>query len=142
MKVCEKEKTKLFFQDQIVIIYFYCINFRFSGYGWPYNVPTSVADLDPYVFRPPGAGSGSIGQRYGFGSFHHQAKKKPFFDSYVLRFLYDFFIFEKLCKCRYLQKVISRKNMKFLKFNDENSRIRIRTKMSWIRNTGPVLSII
>ncbi len=37
---------------------------------------TSVADpdpSDPYVFGPPGAGSGSISQWYGFGSYH-QAK--------------------------------------------------------------------
>jgi hypothetical protein len=27
---------------------------------------------DPEVFRPPG--SGSVSQRYGSGSFHHQAK--------------------------------------------------------------------
>jgi hypothetical protein len=33
--------------------------------------------LDPYVFGPPG--SGSISQRYGSGSFYHQAKivRKP-----------------------------------------------------------------
>ncbi len=29
---------------------------------------------DPYVFGPPGSGSGSICQRYGSGSFHHHAK--------------------------------------------------------------------
>jgi hypothetical protein len=41
----------------------------------------SVADPDPnpddpYVFRPPRSGSGSISQRYGSrsGSFYHQAK--------------------------------------------------------------------
>ncbi len=33
----------------------------------------SVADPDdPYVFGPPG--SGSVSQRYGSGSFNHQAK--------------------------------------------------------------------
>jgi hypothetical protein len=26
---------------------------------------------DPYVFGPPGSGSGSISQRYGSGSFYH-----------------------------------------------------------------------
>ncbi len=36
----------------------------------------------------------------------------------------------------YLKKVISRKTFSFLLVNDKNSRIRIRTKMSWIRNTG------
>jgi hypothetical protein len=40
---------------------------------------TSVADSnpdpsDPYVFGPPGSGSGSICQRHGSGSFYHQAK--------------------------------------------------------------------
>jgi hypothetical protein len=40
---------------------------------------SSVADSnldpsDPYVFRLPGSGSGSISQRYGSGSFYHQAK--------------------------------------------------------------------
>jgi hypothetical protein len=34
----------------------------------------SVADLDPYVFGPPGSRSGSIRQRYGSGSFYYQAK--------------------------------------------------------------------
>jgi hypothetical protein len=41
---------------------------------------SSVADpnpdpvqSDPYVFRPPGSGSGSISQRFGSGSFYHQA---------------------------------------------------------------------
>jgi hypothetical protein len=39
----------------------------------------SVADpdpSDPYVFGPPGSGSGSISQRYGSGSgsFYHKAK--------------------------------------------------------------------
>jgi hypothetical protein len=34
----------------------------------------SVADLDPedpYVFGPPGSGSGSISQRYKFGFYYH-----------------------------------------------------------------------
>ncbi len=37
---------------------------------------TCVADLDPYVFGPPGSESGSISQSYGYGSrsFYHQAK--------------------------------------------------------------------
>jgi hypothetical protein len=41
-------------------------------------VETSAADVDPYdqyVFGPPGSGSISHSQRYGTGSFHHQAKK-------------------------------------------------------------------
>ncbi len=40
---------------------------------------TSVPDpnpdpTDPYVFWPPGSGSGSTSQRYGPGSFYHDAK--------------------------------------------------------------------
>jgi hypothetical protein len=34
------------------------------------KLASSVADLDPYVFGPPG--SESVGKRYG--SFYHQAK--------------------------------------------------------------------
>ncbi len=36
------------------------------------HVIFSVADPDPDIFGPPG--SGSIYQRYGSGSFYHQAK--------------------------------------------------------------------
>ncbi len=63
---------------------------------------------DPHVFGPPGSGSGLINQRYGSGSFYHQAKivRKPLIPT-VLWHLFDFFVFEKWCKC--LQKVISRK---------------------------------
>jgi hypothetical protein len=32
----------------------------------------SVPDSDPLVFMPPG--TGSVSQRYGSGSLHHQAK--------------------------------------------------------------------
>jgi hypothetical protein len=43
------------------------------------NEKSSVADPDPdppdsHVFGPPGSVSGSISQRYGSGSFYHQAK--------------------------------------------------------------------
>ncbi len=64
---------------------------------------TIVADpdpSDPYVFGPPG--SGSTRQRYGFGSFYHQAKtsKKTlwfllFCDFFLL------FIFDKGRKCTF-----------------------------------------
>ncbi len=42
-------------------------------------VVSSVADpnpdpSDPYVFGPPGSGSGSNSQRYGCGSFYHQSR--------------------------------------------------------------------
>jgi hypothetical protein len=50
-----------------------------------FSVYSGVADpdlnpdlSDPFVFEPPGSGSGPISQRYGFGfgsgSFYHQAK--------------------------------------------------------------------
>jgi hypothetical protein len=43
------------------------------------RLESSVADpdpnpSDPYVFGPPGSGSGSIIQRYGSGAFYHKAK--------------------------------------------------------------------
>jgi hypothetical protein len=47
-----------------------------------FSVLVNVADPDPYVFGPPGSESGSISQRYGSGSYYHQAKivrKKPSF---------------------------------------------------------------
>ncbi len=37
-------------------------------------VGSCVADPDPRVFGPPESGSGSTSQRYGSGSFYHQAK--------------------------------------------------------------------
>jgi hypothetical protein len=36
------------------------------------GMASSFVDSDQYVFGPPG--SGSVGQRYGSGSFYHQAK--------------------------------------------------------------------
>jgi hypothetical protein len=54
---------------------------------------TSVADPDPYVFGPPGSGTGSISQSDGSGSvsFYHQAKivRKTLIPTF-LRLLYDF----------------------------------------------------
>jgi hypothetical protein len=57
-----------------------------------FRVLNSVADSDPnpdpsdpYVFVPPGSGSGSIRQRYGpgSGSFYHHAKiVRKYLDSY------------------------------------------------------------
>jgi hypothetical protein len=47
------------------------------GMGWYdelrkyYSAVSCVADPDPHVFGP--AGSGSISQRYGSGSFYHHA---------------------------------------------------------------------
>jgi hypothetical protein len=37
---------------------------------------TSVADPDPYVFRPPGSRSGSVSQSYGSGSGSFQSSSK------------------------------------------------------------------
>jgi hypothetical protein len=52
----------------------------------------SVADpdqSDPYVFEPPGSGSGSASQRYGSGSLYHQAKivRKTFIPTVCYFFL-------------------------------------------------------
>jgi hypothetical protein len=72
---------------------------------------------DPYVFGPPGSGSGSTGQKYGSGSgscsgsgsgsasSYHQAKiVRKNFDSRCFVTFFDFFIFEKLCKCTSKEK--------------------------------------
>ncbi len=39
-----------------------------------YRVRTSLPDPDPHVFGLPGSRYGSTSQRYGSGSFYHQAK--------------------------------------------------------------------
>ncbi len=99
---------------------------------WEIILTVSIADPDPqnqYVFRPPGS-----------GSFYHLANivRKNWF-----LLFWDFFmtfIFEIMYM--YLQKVlISKKTYKknlvdVLKITDDNSRIRIRIKISWIRNTA------
>jgi hypothetical protein len=63
------------------------------------KIISSVADPDdPHVFGPPGFGSGSISsQRYGSGSFYHQAKivRKIGIDSYCFVTSLCLFIFEK-----------------------------------------------
>jgi hypothetical protein len=106
----------------------------------------SVAD----VFGPPGFVSQRYGSCSGSGSFYHQAKKvrKTLIPT---SYFFMAFIFEKLCKCtfkKYKQKKLDKKLIKIsifiavLKVTDEKSRIRIRwseirirTKMSRIRNT-------
>jgi hypothetical protein len=47
-------------------------SFKKNSLADPYPIPNT----DPYDFKPPGSGSGSISQRYGSrsGSFYHQAK--------------------------------------------------------------------
>ncbi len=95
----------------------------------------SVADPDPHVF----VSSGSLSTRYGSGSFYHQAKiiRKTLIPN-VCDFLRPLYLW-KMTKM-YLQKVISKKNIEKKYFSvdvtDENSRIRIRAKSSWIRNTS------
>jgi hypothetical protein len=42
--------------------------------GKVFNNVVDPDPQDPYVFMPPGSASGPISQRYGSGSFYHQAK--------------------------------------------------------------------
>ncbi len=119
-------------------------------------VNCSVADPDPtpdpsepYDFGP----HRSIRIRILISS---SKNRKNNLDSYCLVISFCLFIFKKIMSM-YLQKVIRRFFLYLffvgiLKFNDENSRIRIQirirfirgmdpririhTKMSWIRNTG------
>ncbi len=99
----------------------------------------SVADpdlSDPYVFGPPGSRSGSISQRYGSGSFYHQAKiAKQNLDSYCFVTTVWLFIFSFLLRLE----------GEWRKYQDPkpdplvwgmDPRIRFHTKMSWIRNTA------
>ncbi len=101
------------------------------------NVKSSVADPEPYVFGP--LGSESISTRYG--SFYHQAKivrktivRKTLIPT-ILWFLYDFFIFEKWCKCSFkkypnsVSKISLRKKILLQSCIDENSRIRSRSRI-------------
>ncbi len=92
----------------------------------------SVADSnpdppDPHVFGPPG--SGSISQRYesgsGSGSFYYQARKvRKFRKTLIPTALWLLFDFLSLIFYPRIQ-----------------IRIRIHSKMSWIRNTGKVNKI-
>ncbi len=75
--------------------------------------------------------SGSISQRYGSGSgsFYHQANKvRKILIPIVLWFLHELLILKDDVN------VPSKSDV--LKVTDENSMIRIRTKISWICNTG------
>jgi hypothetical protein len=90
---------------------------------------TSIADPDPYVFEPPE--SGSVSQRYGYGSgsgpFYHQAKiERKTLNPTVCNFFKTYLLKNDVN--------VASKSSKQKKF--ENSRIRIRTNMSRIRNTG------
>ncbi len=110
-----------------------------------------------------GSISHKYGSESGSVSFYHHAKivRKTLIPT-VLWLLFDFLSLKNDVNIPYLQKVISRKTsikkklffVGVLKVNDENSRvliqdpdplvrgmdprirIRIHTKMSWIRNTG------
>jgi hypothetical protein len=55
------------------------------------QVECSVVDPDPYVFGPPGPGSGSSSQWHGSGSFYHRTKivRKTLIPT-VLLLLFDF----------------------------------------------------
>ncbi len=61
-----KQKRLLFLQE-------------FDLFDYLNAVTASVVDPDPYVFGPPG--SGSVSQRYGFGSFYHLENSKKNLDS-------------------------------------------------------------
>ncbi len=77
---------------------------------------TSVPDQnpdppDPHVFGPPE--SGSTSQRYGSGSFYHQAKlvRKTLIPT-ALRLVKDFLSLKNVVNVQmYLQKVMSRKTL-------------------------------
>jgi hypothetical protein len=107
-------------------------------------VGTSVADPDPnpdpedpYVFGPPGSGSGygSISQRHGSGYFYHQAKivRKTLIPNFLL-LLFDFLSLKN--DVNVCSKSITQKNFLFklvffglLKVNDEKRRIWIRIRI-------------
>ncbi len=113
---------------------------------------TSVPDPDPHVFGLPGSGSTSLTQRYGSGSgsFCHQAKIviKTWIPT-VLWLLLDFL--SLINDVNVPSKSYKQKNFFLLVFwwrlegqwrkeqdplvRGMDPRIRIHTKMSWIRNT-------
>ncbi len=129
-------------------------------YTWCINdarvtrAPCSVGDPDPddpYVFGPPGSASGC-------GPFHHQAKLvvNKSFDFYCFVTSLWLFIFEEWFKCtsvpndRIHIRIWIRRICMFLGLPDPHPdqlvrgtdpRIRIRTKMSRIPNTGTVRGI-
>jgi hypothetical protein len=54
--------------------------------------------IHPYVFEPPGSASGSISQRYGSGSFYHQAKivRKTFIPTVLWFFFMTFYLWKMM----------------------------------------------
>ncbi len=106
---------------------------------------SSHSVADPYVFGPPGTASGSVCHQYGSGSLNHQAKiVRIILFSTLMWLLWWLFIFEEWCK--WLVFRIRRIRMflglpdphpdSLVRGTDHRIRIRNRTKMSWIRNTG------
>ncbi len=79
-------------------------------------------------FGTPGSGFGSISQRYGSGSFYHQAKRvRKTMIPTVLWLLYDFLSLKN--DINVFSKNNKQKNFKYVSFlnvSDEKSRIRIR----------------
>jgi hypothetical protein len=97
---------------------------------WIQPQSTSVADLDPRVFGPPG--SGSLNQRCGSGSgsFYHLAKivRKTLICTVLCLFEFlslknDVNVPPKSNKQENFKKLVF--FVGILKINDENSRIRI-----------------
>ncbi len=64
------EKVSYFLSAGEVLRYHMRIRSIMNSEQGIYLVCASVPDTDPQVFRHPG----SVGQRYGSGSFYHQAK--------------------------------------------------------------------
>ncbi len=89
----------------------------------------SVADPDPYVFGPPGFGSGSISHKYGFGSFYHPAKTvRNTLIPTVFLLLFDFLSLKNHVNVPW--KSNKQKNFFWrLECQYENSRIRIRIRI-------------
>jgi hypothetical protein len=98
----------------------------------------SPSPKDPYVFGPPGSGFGSVRQRYGSGSFYHQAKivRKTLIPT-VLWLLYDFLSL-KWCKCTFKKYKQKNSFVGILKVSDKNSRIWIHYADARIRGSGSV----
>ncbi len=112
----------------------------YSGVADPDLDPDLNPDSsDPYIFGPPGSGSGPINQRYGSGSgsFYHQAKiVRKILIPTVLWLLFDFLSLKN--DVNIPSKSNKQKNFFLnlfcvgnLMVNGENSRIRIRIRI-WI----------
>jgi hypothetical protein len=67
-------------------LYPFTLQVFFQRWGSGSMLFCSVGDPDPYVFWPSGSASGSVSQKYGSGSFHHQAKL--LFCNFLITFFY------------------------------------------------------